>query len=77
MTSTAPDDNEESLQKIFQAGLDLYNNLGRIDEPTNSPAVQVFKLLILNHESLWCNKFHFMIVMLNKNTSFLISAGVF
>ncbi|KAK4879757.1 hypothetical protein RN001_007903 [Aquatica leii] len=30
----------QSLSSIFQEGLDLYNNLGKIDEPTNSPSVQ-------------------------------------
>lgn len=35
------DDSSETLLKIFEEGLDLYNNLGKIDEPTNSPPVQV------------------------------------
>lgn len=66
MTSTVAENNEESLQKIFQDGLALYNNLGKIDEPTNSLAVQVFKLLVLNSESLLCNKFSQITIMLNK-----------
>ncbi|KAB0795192.1 hypothetical protein PPYR_12031 [Photinus pyralis] len=30
----------QTLASMFQEGLDLYNNLGKIDEPTNSPLVQ-------------------------------------
>lgn len=35
------DEDDVNLNTIFQEGLDLYNNLGSIDEPTNSPAIQV------------------------------------
>lgn len=41
----------ESLPNIFNEGLDLYNNLGKIDEPTNSPAVQVICTLAALHHS--------------------------
>lgn len=37
------DNDVESLGTIFKQGLDLFNNLGRDDEPTNSPNVQVKK----------------------------------
>lgn len=70
MTSTATENNEESLQKIFQEGLDLYNNLGRIDEPTNSPAVQVktfnFEMLMHIVQQFLTNKF-------KKDSKFIIS----
>lgn len=42
MASNSESDEKESLAKIFQEGLDLYNHLGKIDEPTNSSAVQVY-----------------------------------
>jgi len=35
------DSDSQSLVAIFQEGLDLYNNLGKIDEPTNSASVQI------------------------------------
>lgn len=34
----------QSLKSLFEEGLNLFNNLGKIDEPTNSPAVQVLLL---------------------------------
>ncbi|KAK5646318.1 hypothetical protein RI129_004782 [Pyrocoelia pectoralis] len=44
MASNESTENSESdlqtLSCMFQEGLDLYNNLGKIDEPTNSPLVQ-------------------------------------
>lgn len=40
------DEDEVNLKTIFQEGLDLYNNLGSIDEPTNSPVIQVRVLII-------------------------------
>lgn len=43
MATNAESEDRESLSKIFQEGLELYNHLGRIDEPTNSSAVQVFQ----------------------------------
>lgn len=39
--ATSEDDGENTLASIFQEGLNLFNNLGRIDEPTNSSSVQV------------------------------------
>lgn len=41
---TNPPNKVESLSTIFHKGLDLYNNLGDIEEPTNSPSVQVYRL---------------------------------
>ncbi|XP_017777006.1 PREDICTED: immunoglobulin-binding protein 1b [Nicrophorus vespilloides] len=35
------EDKNKSLSALFQEGLDLFNNLGKIDEPTNSPNVQI------------------------------------
>lgn len=37
------DEGEKTLAVIFQEGLSLYNNLGKIDEPTNSCNVQVIQ----------------------------------
>ncbi|KAF2894954.1 hypothetical protein ILUMI_11222 [Ignelater luminosus] len=34
------DTDTQTLLSLFEEGLDLYNNLGKIDEPTNSPNVQ-------------------------------------
>ncbi|KAK9890533.1 hypothetical protein WA026_010609 [Henosepilachna vigintioctopunctata] len=33
-------DSLENLPALFKEGLNLYNNLGRSDEPTNSPSIQ-------------------------------------
>ncbi|KAF5305201.1 hypothetical protein FQA39_LY09289 [Lamprigera yunnana] len=38
--ANSSESDEKSLKDIFQEGLDLYNNLGKIDEPTNSFSVQ-------------------------------------
>lgn len=43
MASNNDSEEKESLSEIFKEGLDLYNHLGKIDEPTNSVAVQVSK----------------------------------
>lgn len=41
MASNSSEDEVESLPNIFKEGLNLFNNLGKIDEPSNSPSVQV------------------------------------
>lgn len=56
MASNSDSEEKESLSKIFQEGLDLYNHLGKIDEPTNSPSVQVIpqkQLFLQVHFSLF------------------------
>lgn len=48
------EEEDVNLNTIFQEGLDLYNNLGNIDEPTNSPIIQVRKYLPSNFSALKC-----------------------
>lgn len=47
------DDNIENLSKMFQEGLDMYNNIDKTVKPTNSSEVQVSILLILRCSSLF------------------------
>lgn len=47
MASNNDSEEKESLSEIFQEGLDLYNHLGKIDEPTNSVAVQVLNNILI------------------------------
>lgn len=41
------DESIENLSKIFQEGLDLFNNIDKTDEPTNSSEVQVSFICLL------------------------------
>lgn len=41
MASKSTEEIPKTLSTLFKEGLDLYNNLGKIDEPTNSLSVQL------------------------------------
>lgn len=37
----AEEESQENLSSLFSTGLEIYNNVGKTDEPTNSSSVQV------------------------------------
>lgn len=39
----AEEESGENLAKLFQEGLDLFNDIQKTDEPTNSSNIQVLK----------------------------------
>ncbi|KAL3280701.1 hypothetical protein HHI36_003938 [Cryptolaemus montrouzieri] len=41
LSQHSSEEGPENLPVIFKEGLNLFNNLGRSDEPTNSPSIQV------------------------------------